>query len=69
MQVEIEGDSDSSYGSGPSYQHTADPESISFNRGIYLPWLIKEAKKRQPEIELYALRFGVQSDCVFTGSH
>jgi galactosylceramidase len=57
LKVEIEGDIDSSYGSGPSFQHTADPASVSFNRGIYLPWLIKEAKRRQPEIKLYALRF------------
>jgi len=59
VQVEIEGDSDSSYGSGPSYQHTADPASVSFNRGVYLPWLLKEAKIRQPGIKLYALRFAV----------
>jgi hypothetical protein len=59
LKVEIEGDSDSSYGSGPSFQHTADPASVSFNRGIYLPWLIKEAKQRQPGIKLYALSWGL----------
>ena len=59
LKIEIEGDADSSYGSGPSFQHTADPSSVSFSRGVYLPWLIKEAKRRQPELKLYALSWGL----------
>jgi hypothetical protein len=59
LKIEIEGDSDSSYGSGSSFQHTASPDSMSFARGIYLPWLIQEAKRRQPEIKLYCLSWGL----------
>jgi hypothetical protein len=59
LKIEIEGDVDSSYGSGPSYQHTADPSSRSFHRGIYLPWLIGEAKARNPNITLFALSWGI----------
>lgn len=59
LKTEIEGDMDSSYGSGPSFQPTRDASSISFNRGIYLPWLVQEAKKRNPSIPLYSLSWGM----------
>lgn len=32
LKVEIEGDVDSSYGSGPSFMHTRDPTKASWNR-------------------------------------
>lgn len=59
LKTEIEGDCDSSYGSGPSFMHVADPAQASWQRGIYLPWLIPAAKARNPDIKLYALSWGV----------
>jgi hypothetical protein len=56
LKTEQQGDVDSSYGSGPSYAHTRNDNDIK--RGIYLPWLIQEAKKRNPEIVLYTLSWG-----------
>lgn len=56
LKTEQQGDMDSSYGSGPSYAHTRGDSDI--NRGIYLPWLIQEAKKRRPDIVLYTLSWG-----------
>lgn len=32
---------------------------IQSSRGIYLPWLVKEAKKRNPNLTLYSLSWGV----------
>lgn len=58
LKVEIEGDADSSYGSGTSFMHTSDPAEASAARGIYLPWLIGQARARQPDIPLYALSWG-----------
>lgn len=58
LKTEIEGDMDSSYGSGPSFRHSRG-ETPSFNRGIYLPWLLGEAKKRQPSIGTYSLAWGL----------
>ena len=57
LKTEIEGDMDSSYGSGPSFQHSRG-EAPSFGRGIYLPWLLGEAKKRNPDIGTYSLSWG-----------
>jgi len=57
LKVEILGDVDSSYGSGPSFQHTKG--NIDANRGVYLPWLVQEARKRQPDIVTYCLSWGV----------
>ena len=31
----------------------------SFHRGVYLPWLVGEAKKRNPAVQLYALNWGL----------
>ena len=58
LKTEIEGDMDSSYGSGPSYQHNRG-ETPSFNRGIYLPWLLGEAIRRNPAIGTYSLAWGM----------
>lgn len=58
VKTEIEGDVDSSYGSGPAFQH-ARGEVPSFKRGIYLPWLLGEAKKRNAAIGTYALSWGL----------
>ena len=57
LKTEIEGDMDSSYGSGPSFQHSRG-EATSFRRGIYLPFLLGEAKKRNPDIGTYSLAWG-----------
>ena len=57
LKTEIEGDVDSSYGSGPSFQHNRG-EATSFKRGIYLPWLLGEAKKRNPAVGTYSLAWG-----------
>ena len=57
LKTEIEGDIDSSYGSGPSYQH-ARTEAPDFTRGIYLPWLLREARARAPDLGTYALAWG-----------
>ena len=57
LKTEIEGDMDSSYGSGPSFRHSRG-EAPSFKRGIYLPWLLGEAKSRQPNIGTYSLAWG-----------
>ena len=57
LKTEIEGDVDSSYGSGPSFQH-ARGAATSFRRGIYLPWLLGEARARNPAIGTYSLSWG-----------
>jgi hypothetical protein len=49
---------DSSYGSGAAFRHSAD-DTADFQRGIYLPWLHQEAKRRNPSILTYALSVGV----------
>lgn len=59
MKTEIEGDVDSSYGSGPSFAHTNVTADRSFDRGVYLPWIVQEAKKRNPSVRLYALNWGL----------
>jgi hypothetical protein len=58
LKTEIPGDMDSSYGSGPAYRHSVD-DTGDFQRGIYLPWLHQEAKRRNPAIITYALSVGV----------
>ena len=58
IKTEMEGDMDSSYGSGPSFMHSRD-EAPSFQRGIYLPWLLGEAKRRNPSVGTYALAWGL----------
>jgi len=55
LKTEQLGDGDSSYGSGPSWQHSPDPSSRNLNSSIYLTWLIREAKKRNPEVVTYTL--------------
>ena len=51
-KAEIGGDGNSTEGSEPSHMHTADDQN--YNRG-YQWWMMKEAKKRNPEIKLMAL--------------
>lgn len=58
LKTEIEGDVDSSYGSGPSFQHTRGGPT-SFARGLYLPWLLPAARARNPAIGTYALAWGM----------
>lgn len=55
IKTEQPGDGDSSYGSGPSWQHSPDPSSRNLNSSIYLTWLIGEAKKRNPDVVTYTL--------------
>jgi galactosylceramidase len=52
LKVEIGGDSQSSDGSESSHMHT--PFDENYNRG-YEWWLMKEAKKRNPDIKFYGL--------------
>jgi galactosylceramidase len=55
LKVEIGGDAQSTEGTEPSHMHTADDEN--YNRGY--EWeIIAEAKKRNPNITLYALSWG-----------
>lgn len=55
LKVEIGGDTDSTEGSEPS--HIREDGDMDFNRG-YEWWLMKEAKKRNPDIKLYGLPWG-----------
>jgi len=55
-KVEIGGDVNSTDGCEPSHMHTATDQN--YRRG-YEWWLMKEAKKRNPSIKLYALEWGV----------
>jgi galactosylceramidase len=50
LKVEIGGDGQATEGSESSHMHT--PTDESYNRG-YEWWLMKEAKKRNPDIKLY----------------
>ncbi|XP_070540042.1 galactocerebrosidase-like [Ptychodera flava] len=52
LKVEIGGDAQSTDGTETSHMHTADDEN--YQRG-YEWWLMKEAKKRNPDIKLYGL--------------
>ena len=51
-KAEIGGDGNSTEGSEPSHMHTADDQN--YKRG-YQWWMMKEAKKRNPDIKLMAL--------------
>jgi galactosylceramidase len=55
LKVEIGGDAQSTEGTEPSHMHTADEEN--YHRG-YEWWLMREAKRRNPDIRLYALSWG-----------
>jgi len=55
LKVEIGGDTDATEGAEPSHMHYAGDED--YNRG-YEWWLMKEAKKRNPDIKLYGLPWG-----------
>lgn len=61
LKVENGGDINSTDGSEPAFAHTQDeflhPKAAYFNRG-YEWWLIKEAKKRNPEIQIEILQWG-----------
>ena len=52
LKVEIGGDSQSTDGTESSHMHTADKVNL---RTGYEWWLMAEAKKRNPDIELYGL--------------
>lgn len=55
FKVEIGGDVNSTDGTEPSHQHTRDDQN--YQRG-YEWWLMKEARKRNPQIMLDALAWG-----------
>ncbi|ESO82898.1 hypothetical protein LOTGIDRAFT_92651, partial [Lottia gigantea] len=55
LKVEIGGDAQSTDGSEASHMHY--PWDLNFNRG-YQWWMMKEAKKRNPEIKFYGLPWG-----------
>ncbi|MDR3244976.1 MAG: hypothetical protein LBT50_00920 [Prevotellaceae bacterium] len=61
LKVEIGGDVNSTSGTEPSHARTEDeylnPQPYYFDRG-YEWWLMKEAKKRNPEIKLDILEWG-----------
>eukprot|EP01084_Bolivina_argentea_P175665 304162_1 len=58
LKSEINGDVDSSYGSGSSFLHFRnDNNTNKWNRGTH-NWLLLEALKRNPNIQLYALSWG-----------
>ena len=54
-KVEIGGDMNSTDGSEPSHMRTREDEN--YERG-YEWWLMKESKKRNPEVKLYGLQWG-----------
>ncbi len=58
LKVEIGGDTNSTWGSEPSHMHRRD--DLNFTRG-YEWWLMKEAKKRNPDIVLDALAWSAPS--------
>lgn len=57
LKVEIGGDTQSTDGSEPTHLHYAD-ENPDCTRG-YEFWLMQEAKKRNPKIQISALAWGV----------
>lgn len=57
-KAEIGGDGNSTEGSEPSHMHTKDDQN--YNRG-YQWWMMKEAKKRNPNIQLQALAWDFPS--------
>ena len=58
LKVEIGGDAQSTEGTEASHMHVPDEEN--YHRG-YEWWLMKEAKRRNPAIKLYALSWGFPS--------
>ena len=56
LKVEIGGDTNSTWGSEPSHMHSRD--DLNFNRG-YEWWLMREARKRNPNIVIEILPWGV----------
>jgi galactosylceramidase len=54
LKVELGGDSDATEGAEPSHMHSSNPEEADYTRG-YEWWLMKEAKRRNPDIKLYGL--------------
>jgi hypothetical protein len=56
LKVEIGGDTQSTDGSESSHMHSRD--DLNFTRG-YEWWLMQEAKKRNPDIQIYGLSWGV----------
>eukprot|EP00039_Didymoeca_costata_P007720 m.103148 g.103148 ORF g.103148 m.103148 type:complete len:869 (-) comp13797_c0_seq4:165-2771(-) len=57
LKIEIGGDTQSTDGTEPSFKHFKDDEP-KCERG-YEAWLAKEAKKRNPDIIIYGLSWGV----------
>ena len=55
LKVELGGDTDATEGAEPSHMHFKGDEN--YERG-YEWWLMKEAKKRNPDIKLYGLPWG-----------
>jgi hypothetical protein len=55
LKVEIGGDAESTEGTEASHMHSAD--DLNFHRG-YEWWLMREAKRRNPDIKLYGLAWG-----------
>jgi galactosylceramidase len=55
LLVEVPGDGNSTQGSEPSHMHTRD--DLNFSRG-YEWWLMREAKKRNPDLTLDACAWG-----------
>jgi galactosylceramidase len=55
LLVEVPGDGNSTQGSEPSHMHTKD--DLNFSRG-YEWWLMREAKKRNPDLSLDACAWG-----------
>jgi hypothetical protein len=55
LKVEIGSDTDSTNGAEPSHMRTAT--DLDCNRG-YEWWLMEQAKKRNPDIQLYGLEWG-----------
>ena len=55
FKTEIGGDAQSTEATEPSHMHTRDDED--YTRG-YEWWLMKEAKRRNPAVKLYALSWG-----------
>ena len=55
LKIEIGGDVQSTWGTEPSHMHSRDDEN--YDRG-YEWWLVKEAKKRNPNIIISALAWG-----------
>lgn len=60
LKIEIGGDTWSTCGTEPSHMHNSNSTDSNYNRG-YEWWLSIEAKKRNPNIKIYALPWGFPS--------